>query len=114
MLNPHTLPCPALPGLPVRSTPATVAGSLNISLQLASERGSPAPGFGELRAYIREHGQLPAPLSPAQREVVRRSLLSTMLLAEQGLLVDPGGLLTLDALASALAEVLTSVQGVPA
>ncbi|NTX99236.1 hypothetical protein [Deinococcus sp. JMULE3] len=105
--NPH-------PDLPVRSTALTLTGSLNISLQLAGEYGSPKWGFEALRDHLRAHQQLPEPMSAAQVLTAQSSLLSTMLLAEEGLLEDPYGLLSLDALDAALADLTPGPSGVRA
>lgn len=102
------------PDLPVRSTALTLAGSLNVSLQLAGEHGSPTGAFEALRDHLRAHQQLPAPMSAAQILTAQSSLLSTMLLAEEGLIVDPYGVLSLDALDAALADLTPGPRGVRA
>lgn len=102
------------PDLPVRSTALTLAGSLNISLQLAGEHGSPTRAFKALRDHLRAHQQLPEPMSAAQVLTAQSSLLSTMLLAEEGLIEDPYGVLSLDALDAALADLTPGPRGVRA
>lgn len=105
--NPH-------PDLPVRSTMHTLLGSLNISIQLAMEHGTPTQAFEELRDYLRQHQQLPDSMSDARLRTAHGSLISTMVLAEDDLIDDPGGLLTLDALDAALADLTPGTSGAQA
>jgi hypothetical protein len=100
--------------LPVRSTPLTLAGSLNVSVQLAGDHGTSAQAFAELRAFLLQHQRLPSPMTPAQLGAARRSLLSTLVLAEDQLLEDPYGLLSVDALEAALADLTPGQRGVQA
>lgn len=109
----QTTPTPH-PDLPVRSTALTLAGSLNVSLQLARERGTPTRAFESLLDHLRVHQQLPRPMSAAQVLAARGSLLSTLLLAEEGLVEDPYGVLTPDALDAAIDEILTAPRAVQA
>lgn len=114
MLTPHPTTSPVLADPPAPPTAAlTLASSLTISLELAGA-GLAAQAFTDLRSLVLQQQDLPSPMSAAQRETARRSLNSTMVLVESGWVRDPHGLLTLDALDAALAQVLTPPTAVQA
>ncbi|MBZ9715531.1 hypothetical protein [Deinococcus multiflagellatus] len=103
MLQPTPGPaCPPQAGLPPFQV--TLAGSLNVIISLAQTKGSDASRFQALLPQVAHFPQLDPErhLSAVQRETARQALLSTMTLVEGGLVEDPHGVLTLDALDAGL------------